>query len=474
MSIRNPSSSARFGLMLLILLSLLVGCTQHPQQMLPAFRNLQCGDLASAQEEVLKSKVCKSAKNRFLCQAEQGLLLHLAGDYQASSRAFDQAVRIADELEPMSVTGTLANYTITEVTSAYPGEDFERAYLHYYMALNYIMLEDYREALVEFRRLDDTFRKLYARHEGDDRYQEDGYIRFLSGLVYDAMRERNDALVDYRSAWDWYASNTRMGLSLPEELAECLCCCARALGMESAVPDEVLHRCESCNDEPGQIVVVIENGWAPYKKEQDVRVALIPELLPEELRTPGNLGALIKIAYPELKSCPRQYDYFRLRAAPSGIRGQTVGGSAERVQSMDRLARWALQKRINGIKFRSTARATIKQIAVIKTAQAEKKSNASDDDSSWIDLLRGVAGDVTRVLVAETEVADTRSWLLLPHDIWLARLTVDPGTYDVHLGPGVDVLNPENLSSIQVAAGQTVIRTCRVLGYDHPLLAEEE
>ena len=207
----------------------LAGCAQHARVLCEPLGLASGGEYARAVAAIDETKIADSGNDRLLYHAQRGHLLHLAGEYEASNSEFEAAVVAAEELEPWSITGTVTDYTFNETVKAYAGEDFERAYLHYYMALNYLALDDLEGALVECRRLDEVFRELDARYEEETgRYQDDGFIRYLAGLLYEAMGRPDDARVDFKLAVRAYEGETGegAGMGVPS-------------GLESSPPDTV-------------------------------------------------------------------------------------------------------------------------------------------------------------------------------------------------------------------------------------------
>lgn len=491
------------------------GCAQHARVICEPLALMHEGGYEAAVVALDETKLAKSERDAFLYHAQRGHLLHLAGDYAESNREFERAVAVADGLEPVSVTATLTDYMFNEAVKAYPGEDYERAYLHYYMMLNYLEMDDLEGALVEARRLDLAFRKLDARYEeGTRRYQDDGFIRYLSGLVYEAQGKREDAFIDYLLAARAYSGETGQGarMDVPDGLVASLACLGRELGREDEVHDVVdlpgvavapdsLGAPDSSlaprdprmqvdllcpvPDGYGEIVVVVDSGWAPYKREESIEVPIHRALVPEELRGRTNLAAVVKIAYPVYESASGEAGMVQagVAQADSGTcSSPDVTVWSEKVQDMDALARWTLDRRIGAVKFRSTLRATSKQIALAKAKhdQQEKRDEDSDEDwirspykekSFWTWLFGWLFEDLVTHAVAETEQADTRSWVTLPAEMGIARIAVEPGEYDLCVGP-VGGGAPRSLGRVTVRAGEKVFRSVRVYDGRHPVRCE--
>ena len=444
----------------------LAGCSQHARVLCEPLELMYSGDAAAAITAIDETKLAESDRDRFLYHAQRGHLLHLAGDFEASNRELEAAAAVSDELEPWSVTETLTDYSLNETVKAYSGEDYERAYLHYYMALNYLKMDDPEGALVECKRLDQEFRKLDARYEDDGRYQEDGFIRYLSGLIYESMGSRDDARVDFRLAVRAYGGEWggEMGVPTPP-------------GLERS-----LDRLEDSSGPQTEIVVVVESGWAPYKIEKSVEVPIHRALVPEELRGRTNLAALVKVAYPEFVSPSGAGVPFRAGVADSSG-GLTLTEAAERVQDLDALARLVLERRKPAIVLRSTLRATMKQIALAtakheleedRDKDSDKKPFAyiENDGSLWKSIFGWLFENLATRLVAETEQADTRSWVLLPAEIWMARIPVRPGEYEVMV-QALDGSEPISLGRVSVAQGEKVFRSARFFGGPHPVRCDD-
>jgi hypothetical protein len=477
---------------------LLSGCTPAALVICEPLEEVYAGDLTAAVLAIDKTAIADTENDRFLYRAQRGHLLHLGGEFEKSNHEFELAAAVAEELEPLSITGTITDYTFNETVKAYPGEDFERAYLHYYMTLNYLMLDDLEGALIECRRLDEVFRKLDARYEeGTDRYQDDGFIRYLSGLIYEALGKQEDAFIDYLLAARAYEGESGLGASMgvPQGLVESFVWLGRRLGREDdtgALVDTVgVQRPVPAG--MGEIVVVIDSGWAPYKLEESIEFPIYSALVPEDFRGSSYLAAYVKIAYPVFESVPWTPDGFRVGATRIGARdgeeddagGQSSSGRgglamssrrvehawAERVQDIDALARWTLERRIGAIKLRSTLRATTKQIALAKAKhdrEEKRKADNGKDDGFGASLLRWIVEDVVTRVVAETEQADTRSWITLPAGMWIARIPVEPGEYDVKIAPE-GMATPVVLGRVTVPPGGKAFRAARVLGGPHPV-----
>jgi hypothetical protein len=108
---------------------------------------------------------------------------------------------------------------LTEKTQPNQGEDFEQVIVLYFMALNYLMLGDLQGALVDCRRVNTLLRELNDSYEHTIVYKTDAFSLYLSGILYDAMGEVNDAFIDYRNAYNAYREDYQeyYGTPVPEQ-----------------------------------------------------------------------------------------------------------------------------------------------------------------------------------------------------------------------------------------------------------------
>lgn len=477
----------RAGVAALALASIFAGCTQHARVLCEPLNFASRGMFEEAVLALDETDVRDSSDDRFLYHAERAQLLHLAEKYRESNVEFEKAAAAASELEPWSISETITDYTFNEAVKAYAGEDFERAYVHYYMALNYLALGDLEGAVVECRRLDEVFRELDARYEEDTgRYQDDGFIRYLSGLIYEAMGRRDDAFIDYELAVRAYEgeSGEGAGMGVPSGLLRSFVCAGRELGREERVaalvgPQDINCPTSFAGDSKGQseIVVLIESGWAPYKHEEALRVPIVREHVPEHYWESGwlEIDAVVKIALPAFESVPLRNSRFgigveRVSEGNWGPAARTI--SAERAQDLDALARWTLERRTPALVARSGVRATLKTVAVLKAQHEreegrEEREKENEDTSFWTWLADVFVDHVIPVAVSEIEQADTRSWILLPSEIWVVRITAEPGEYELTLEPeqGACVY----LGSVIVREGEKTFLSHRVFGSPHPM-----
>src|SRR5207245_9403545 len=122
---------------------------------------------------------------------------YLAGRYAESNAQLARAEDRIDALYTVSLHLEAGAFLTNDTTLPYEGEDFEKVMINVIAALNYVSLDRLDDALVEVRKVDQKLNVFNDRNEKKNVYKEDAFARYLSGILYEARGELNDALVAY-------------------------------------------------------------------------------------------------------------------------------------------------------------------------------------------------------------------------------------------------------------------------------------
>jgi uncharacterized protein len=407
---RRLSRFCRFSL-LVYLAYYSAGCATYNQHAASMRQNLEAGrpDLALSIEEQKDPE----QKDVLACM-EKGMLLQMVGDYDASNQIWEVGKQHIEDLYGVSVTESLGSVTINDATRSYEGERFEQVLLHAYMAMNYLMLDEIDAARVEVLQADVKMR------EWGEQPEEDAFVRYFSGLVYEALGENDDALIAYRKAREVYlATREEQSIDVPVTLKKDL---LRLLAEERLwneyrqMKDDLgmkNYKPLKLDGQFGELIVILSNGLAPLKSESAI-MTFSPEVSDN-----------IRVAFPVYKDPPQTLNTARLVVSDKTLNLETV-------ENVDSLARHSLEDEMPMIMTRAIARAVIKY----NTQKKAKSENA-------------LAGFLMTVANIATERADTRSWTTLPQQIQMVRTPVPVGTRPVRIemvnsaGFVVDTINDE-------------------------------
>lgn len=260
--------------LLLALLLGLVACSGHYGQELRRAHDLaRGGNLPQAYAE-LKARTEGQSWDELLVSLDEGALLHRLGEWKASADALNHAIAIADQRETVSISEELFGRAPFRMAK------HEKQALHALQALNYLMLGEVDEAVVEAR-LTDLRQSRLAREE-DRAREEERFIsgsevdpaqraffeqllfgRYISALAWELQGREDEAFIDYHRAWQLLeaapadAKVSRAAITRPlSRLARELERPERST-LDAALPEEPSLGAD------GELVLVLEAGFGP-------------------------------------------------------------------------------------------------------------------------------------------------------------------------------------------------------------------
>ena len=329
---------------------------------------------------------------------DKGMLRRINNDYRGSNKVFQVAKIEIEALHGFSLTENLASISINETFRGYQGDAYEQLLLHAYMAMNYIQLGQVLSARVEMLQANVKMK------EWGDEPEEDAFLRYLEGIIYENLGEFDSALISYRKAYIVYKekSGERYPV-MPSLIKKDL---LRLLAKEKLWSEYKSYKKDFglTNFKPakfskkyGELVVILNNGLAPLRSEESIQLY--------STEADKNL----RVAFPVYKQ--QKQNLFQPRIEIDGKQYPM-----ETVEDIDALARYSLKESMPGIMARAAARALVKY---------NTQQTASDAD--------GLAGLIMTITNLVTERADTRSWGTLPQEIQLQRIRLPVGSHQMKL-----------------------------------------
>jgi hypothetical protein len=268
---------------------------------------------------------------------------------------------------------------------------------------------DLEDALVECRQLDLALAGYNEKYEEKNVYREDAFGRYLSGIIYEASGEMDDAFIDYLKAYRVYRDYGRdYATPAPTSLRGDLARAALATGRTDELAEELGERPTAAVGPEeargmGRIVFVHMNGKAPEKVEDWVAI-------------PTPQGP-VKIAFPRFVIRPPLCTMSELVVESAGWRARE---RAELVEDINRIAAKNLDDRRTRVVAKTLARVLVKQAAIAGA------TSGIDDPG-----LRRLAQFGLNIANFAIEQADTRSWRTLPGEVYLAQAFVPEGRYEL-------------------------------------------
>ena len=390
----------------------------------PAALSPQIEGLSNAQQYEKALQLLDSQKggygknNKLQFLLDRGLLLHLSKKYQESIVTFAAARQLADELYTKSVSKQATTWITNEYAAPYPGEDFERALVNVFQALNYALLNKREDALVEARDVDSLLAVINDQYAVDQKnvYKEDAFIRLFMGILYEASGtslDTNDAYVSYRKALEVYDRDYKdnYDVNAPRVLQSNILRVSReiVLGDFDGYRDkfrDIPFASKKERQQQAEVYLIQYNGLAPIKEESQITLPMLD-------------GYLVKVAFPKYRSRPYATATSRLVAGESA--GTVLFSDSELVEPIGRIAEKNLERR----KLRFIAKATIRATSRYMIEKNQEKSiykNSGSTSAAWFRF----ASSFFNIVI---EKADVRCWQTLPDQIRLSHILLKPGTY---------------------------------------------
>lgn len=457
----------------ILLFVLLTGCGPSISRYTLVDNSLRDQNFRQAEAIIQQAEKEYGSKSRVLYGMDRGMLLQLAGEYEQSNAVLEETEQEVDRL----YTRTVRSETLALVTNdnalPYEGEPFEQVMINVLKALNYAHLNQWQDALVEARRIDHRLNVLSDRTKDKGAYRDDGFARYLSGILYESTGDINNAFISYRNAYETFESSKAWsGTGVPAQLKADLLRTADALHLsqefaeyQRAFPDTPWQSIQ-VQQQLAHVIVISYNGRAPRKEDQfldlpisldALQLVLLNRGLSQSNRNQppyravdsalyGLSGRVVRVALPRLVPQKTQIHTDTVNLLPDG--GTAVTLRTEPVQNVTALADKALSERMAGITVKALARAAMKfSLAEGITIGAERA--AGRDAAPWVGLLVGL---LTKGYAVASEESDKRSWRTLPDEIHLARAWIAPGRYHVQERS----LNGTNNASMASQTGHTL------------------
>jgi uncharacterized protein len=410
----------------------LSGCATYYQQNVAFQRAIARGEYKEAVDHLEGDRTVTAKRNRLLFYLEKGTALHMAEYFTASNDVLENAyLFVEDHMRNYGLE--VLSFVTNPAVVPYPGEDFERVQIHYFKALNHVMLGNLQDALVECRRINIKLNEINDRYDAgkQNRYAGDAFAWTVMGIIFDASGEYNNAFTSYRNALELYETDYARDYNLgaPGQLIQDLLTSADKAGLrdeysfyKKRYPQENPSIQETTHN--GQVVVFWNNGLGPIKTEDSLNffiqrgaggsVVFVNEEEGFWLPLPATGSAshsglaglrFIRMALPRYVERPPVYDH-------CVVSFEDREYHLEKAQDINGIAFLNLRDRMG----RELAHALLRVALKYGVEQAVRKEDEA-------------AGMLVSLLGAITEKADTRNWQTLPHSIHYTRFAMPRGEH---------------------------------------------
>lgn len=362
-----------------ILCALISGCAGQQQENNNLANLLQNKNPKYILEQLQSTEPADRDKAQF--HLNVGLLQFMSADFKGALETLSLAKREMALLEASSVSENIGAGTFNETVRSYSGYPTDRVMVHNMLALSYLFNNDIDGARVEMLQADIAMKKLAKE---DNLNGQLASTHLLAGIIYELLDEQSNALISYNDA---ATIIEQRDLALPIGLQQALLRISFKLGATeryAAYKKQFPALPDPSSGNKNQIFALYFDGVVSQKKENTI---VVPNL---------DVTQLIRISVPA-------YPTINRTIGRAEIVLQDAQLTTEVVENVDQLVREDLSEEYPSILLLTTTRAIAKYQLVKKSEQQAP--------------LLGLLVNIATLL---TEVADLRSWNMLPANIQFA------------------------------------------------------
>lgn len=372
-------------------------------------------------------------KDRVQYYLDAGMLYHYNKEYSKSNEMLTKAENAIDELYTKSISKAAASMLLNDNVMDYSGEDYEDIYLNLFKALNYLALDEFDEAFVEIRRINNKlllledkhkkmanslnmFKKKKAKFETNkNQFHNSALSRYLSLLLYRAEGKDDDARIDLEKLREAWKLQTQIyNFSLPPV-------------------NSLLSKSEKV-----KIDFLVFTGMSPDKKtdtwyihtEKDLLIIAETEENPKGKQQLEDLNTIPWQGIKEGFHFKFQLPYLKEKASQIGkVRVLLDDVPKQELRMIEDMERVALEtyKIKKPLVYLKTITRTI-----LKGLLAEKAKSKLDEQvgGGFAGILARAAADLA---VDSTENADLRISRFFPGKALMGELEAEPGIHNIKI-----------------------------------------
>lgn len=360
----------------------LVGCVSYQARVRQARADLANGQAAAA-ATFFAEKASQEGNDQLLYLLDYGIALHQAGDLEKSNKILLEADHLAELKDYTSLSREAGSLFTSEALIQYKSERFENILINVYMALNYTLLGDYENALVECRRIDT---KIYKQKLENEDERKSFFARYLSAMIWEEQGKWSEAYIDYNNA---YKINPNVNY-LRKDLIRMAWRAGRSQTLRQWLHEFPHYELKDIKNEmasTGELVFIYQQGWIPrkYPRPENFR---FPYLVPQNA---AYSQAVVEVDGEKQKPTENLYN---------------VG--AEAIRTLDNDFNYLVAKKIIGI--------VAKQVVADQIRQKNKG-----------------LGALALIAMNAADQADLRQWSTLPDSFQMTKVSLPPGSHHVKI-----------------------------------------
>lgn len=427
------------------------------------------GDYKEA-ARMLLPQVNTKGKDQLLFMMECGLMLHAAEDYKTSNSVLLPAAKLA-KIIPVSISQQALSLLTNNRNTNYRGEDFEKVLVNMYLGINFLLLNDYESARVEFAAVNNELAKIKTE-SGQARYKQNIMAKYLTAIAFEIIGEKSRDLRDIEFAYIEYKQIHELAPRL-NIVKEDLLRVSKRLNYMDDYNDwaRKFGHMFNASEEDGELVVIFQSGRSAIKKsrgsllkdpmmEAAIRVTLNTSSLAAGVTVATVLVTLHNAENPIPKFIKRDNSVNLVRANVAGKKFNTY-----MLEDIEQTAVQNLEDDYKSLYLKVAAEVAVKAAASVAAGLAAKKiAEQSKKVGGFASLIGAAAGLGTGAMLFSQMKPDLRCWHTLPANFQLGREFLPPGNYKVKfefMGKGGAVSATEK--EVEIKKGEKTLVNLRTL-----------
>ena len=438
---------------------LLFSCATYYQQRVAFQSDFERGEIKKAQKFLLHHTKALKKKDRLLYFYDRGVVEQMLGNYDTSNYYFERAYIYNQDFKRdlvSDITSMLSN----PMVRPYKSEDFESVMVHYYKAINFLMLSKPDEALIEVRRINIRLNEQSDKYEDKIyRYKEDAFAHLLMGVIYESKKDINNAFIAYRNAYNAYVNvYPAFGVEAPDQLKKDILRTASQLGFYQELDyyeEEFEMSYEKETDSSGAVIFFWMNGLSPVKGEISLNLTTTGGGDGSFVFVDQNEGVSVPVVYsnPDQSAQVSDLSFVRM-SIPKYDRREPLIQSAE-LHAPKGTYELQMAENISEIAIANLEDRILKELAMtlgrVALKQAAEAAAREEDEN---------LGAAVSFVNALTEKADTRNWQTLPYSIAYQRVPLTAGQNTLKLLTNSSQLSSDTVEfNYDIREGQTIFQT---------------
>lgn len=434
---------------ILLIIFTISGCGVSQTHYRNVERKLSAQDYEGAVKVIKKGKKNEyGKKNRLLYYMNLGWAYHLSGNTKDAQASFEMADQAIGDLFTKKTSQEIGSMVSNDNALPFVGEDFEKIILTIFRGIDFAFHGKGEDARVEIRKVENRLKFLADERQKNKQkhstYKWDAYAYYLSGLIYELDQEFNNAYISYYKAYKSYKLYRKAyKTAIPEFVKKSVMRYAEEYASSADLPSiqrelgaykqRVLPTADYAKK--GQLVFIHYNGYAPRKKTASFTIR-------KGRYGQKRLKDIIHMAYPIFKLRKHRVAYATVSVNEEIHR-------VELVEPIDRIAIIDLKDRLGRIWQKMIVRRVVKYLA------SEVAGKASGDKT---------LGAIFHLASNLSEQADLRSWRVIPAEIGMIPITLEPGTYNATMtlySRHGTVIQSIPFNNLEVKSGQKLFKLYR-------------